>query len=124
MNTVLYFAFSRYRSRRLLEGINRFAHECGWNVHLVERAFDKMSVRALLDEFDPIGVIAGSPTSPDGREVETFARLPVVYLNADDEVYSRRNYVGVDNEAVGLVAAEHLLGGVRVGCKGQSLLIQ
>lgn len=94
----------------MIDGVNRFAREHGWNVHLVERAFDKMSVRALLEEFDPIGVIAGSPTSPDGREVETLARLPVVYLNTDEEVYSRMNYVGVDNESIGRVAAEHLLG--------------
>lgn len=109
MDNVLYFAFSRYRSRRRIDGVNRFAREHGWNVHLVERAFDKMSVKALLDEFDPIGVIAGSPMSSEGLMVETTARLPVVYLDTDDERFSRRNYVGMDNESVGRMAATHLL---------------
>ncbi len=110
MRTVLFFISStRHSCKQRLDGIYRYANAHGWHVQVVERAFHKVDVRASLDFFRPIGVIAECGSGADELTPNAFGDLPVVYFDAEPGV-RQRYCVGMNCTVVGRLAASYLMG--------------
>src|SRR5688572_27646773 len=90
-------------ARELLRGVNEIALERGWALLLYSPLRD---LRWLLDEWAPSAVVVG-PSLPPARLGEFGDRL-VVGANADLSA-EHLAWVGADEDAVGELAAAHLL---------------
>jgi LacI family transcriptional regulator len=111
---------SRRFDRRIIQGITRYAREAGdWDLYVEEQplkghsAADRWSVDGLLVAFD------------DREKAQAVAgvRIPVVGFGGGHGWYEPKShipYYATDNEAIGRLAADHLLecGFSRLACYG------
>ena len=89
MDTILYIeASTRSEPERLkIAGVNRYAGTRRWNVQLVYHTGTKPSVKRILREMKPIGVIMESCDGTSSFPPKLFGNLPVVYLDANPRAY-------------------------------------
>jgi LacI family transcriptional regulator len=111
---------SRRFDRRVIQGVAAYVRESGhWNLYVEEEPLRKLP---KLHRWDGHGIIADF----DDRETAAAVaglRIPVVGFGGGHGWYdpaSRIPYFTTDNEAIGRLAAEHLLdcGFTRLACYG------
>ena len=113
MDTILFFQPRRYGSwRRLMTGLQRFASEKAWLVHVLSRPQDNASLGAILQQWKPIGCVvdcsAGEKPPPDN--IFLTNKTCTVFLNC--WLHNNKTIFPVmchDSAAVGSLAAESLL---------------
>lgn len=109
MDTVLFFiSATRLSCRERLDGILSVAHRQPWHVQVVERAYNRIDVKAELDFWQPIGVIAECGSRADELNRESFGGLPTVYFERDPNLGQGDTMLMLDSTAVGQLAAREL----------------
>jgi LacI family transcriptional regulator len=100
---------SRRYDRRVVQGIAAYVRQCGqWSLYVEEDPLQKLP---KLQRWDGDGIIADF----DDRKIAVAVRglhIPVVGIGGGHGWYdpnSKAPYVTTDNEAIGRLAAEHLL---------------
>ena len=110
---VAFFWPSDFRLSILASFLNAYSkriHETGFNCELVVQTYENDA----LEKFDQTllrnnynAVIIGACSKRDLEHLETLPlQVPVVLLNRDSSVFST---VNIDNEAIGILAAEQFL---------------
>jgi len=111
MKTVLFFQPRRYGSwRRILTGLQRFARERDWLLHVTSRPDDDGLLPDLLRHWSPRGCIMDCGDGERPPSDRSFGDLPVVLFNLDMKLRRTRHPVfHQDSEAISRLAARHLL---------------
>ena len=111
MKTVLFFvSATRHSCRKRLNGAFRFFKGTNYRIQIVERMYESVPVRRILDFWKPAGCIAECGSGADELRPSAFGRIPVVYIDLDPEAAkSVRYFVHSDSRAVGELAARELL---------------
>ena len=111
MNTILFFQPTRYGSwRRLLSGLQRFAREKGWLVHVLSRPKNDTELESIIQHWQPTGCVidcsAGEKAPPD----RMFRNTRVVFHNRHSQQGETPfPVIRHDSAAVGRLAAQELL---------------
>lgn len=111
MDTILFFQPRHYGTwRNLLTGLQRFARERAWLVHVLSRPQNDSSLESVIRHWRPVGCVmdcsAGEKAPPDAM----FQDTRVVFLNrhpARGETASP--VMRHDSAAVGRLAAQNML---------------
>jgi len=111
MDTVLFFQPRRYGSwRRTLTGLQRFARERDWLLHVMSRPDDDGLLPDLLRHWSPGGCIMDCGDGERPPSDRSFGDLPVVLFNLDMKLRRTRHPVfHQDSDAIARLAARHLL---------------
>lgn len=111
MKTVLFFvSATRHSCRKRLNGAFRFFKGTNYRIQIVERMYEPVPVKRILDFWKPAGCIAECGSGADELRPSAFGRIPVVYIDLDPEAAkSVRYFVHSDSRAVGELAARELL---------------
>ena len=100
---------SRRYDRRIIQGIARYTRQAGnWDLYVEEEPLRRLSARS---RWDVDGIVA---TFDDREKAQAVAglKVPIVGFGGGHGWYdpqSRIPYFATDNEAIGRLAAEHLL---------------
>ena len=107
MKTVLFFvSATRHSCRKRLNGAFRFFKGTNYRIQIVERMYESVPVKRILDFWKPAGCIAECGSGADELRPSAFGRIPVVYIDLDPEAAkSVRYFVHSDSRAVGELAA-------------------
>lgn len=98
---------TRSYGRELLQGINRYIAECGpWSVFLELRALDSRAP-SWLKHWQGDGILSRTGSQATAEALKQTG-LPVVELRAT-RLQHAFPFVGVDNQALGKLVADHLL---------------
>ena len=110
MDTILFFQPRRYGSwRRLLSGLQQYARENNWLIHVLSRPDDDSAIPGLLRNWNPRGCImdCGDGSRPPADRF--FGTTPIVFFNRDAASPKTRHPVlHQDSYAIARIAAEHL----------------
>ncbi len=111
MDTILVFRHPDLHAARLrLAGINRFAHEAGWNVQCYEERFDATGLKAIKDFWHPAGAIITPNDNHNEYDVTSFSPSNTVLLDSfPPGGLERFSAVITDCAAVAETAARELM---------------
>ena len=100
--------FARHSCRARLDGIYRYAAKHRMRIHVVENAYTRNDIKALIDFWKPAGIICSCGFGTGGFSTRVFGDIPVVYYDAPP---GRGRCVAVmsDGEQIGRAAAQELL---------------
>ena len=110
MDTVLFFiSATRHSCHDRLDGILPVVQKHKWHVQVVERAYNRIDVKAELDFWRPIGIIAECGSRADELNHDSFGDIPTVYFERDPRLAHGDTLLMLDSTAVGKLAAKDLL---------------
>ncbi|MBR4617487.1 MAG: substrate-binding domain-containing protein [Kiritimatiellae bacterium] len=112
MNVVLFFqSTSRKSWRDKLAGAFRFAQERNWLLQVVEHDSSPREIRRALQTWCPIGCLVDRAMSVGRAPDKVFGNIPVVYLDQNPALPSRK-YPCIlhDSAATARLGAHELLG--------------
>lgn len=107
-NVLFLLGFARQSCRVRLDGVYRYAAKRGMKIRVVENAYSRTDIAALIDFWNPRGIICSCGFGMGGFSPIVFGDIPVVYYDAPP---GRGRCVAVmsDGEQIGRAAAHELL---------------
>ena len=111
MDTILFFQPRRYGSwRKVLTGLQRFAREKNWLVHVLSRPDDDDMLGEVVENWAPLGCIMDCSDGERPPSDQALGKTPVLFFNRDSRQRTRHPVLHQDSTAIAGLAAEHLLG--------------
>ena len=111
MNTILFFvSATRHSCRKRLNGAFRFFKGTNYRLQVVERRYEEIPIKSILDFWQPVGCIAECGSGAKELKQKAFGKIPVVYIDLDPLSSRSVTYlVRSDSSLVGELAARELM---------------